>query len=365
MGFETLEGHAMKSKNVRRGSFSSLTTRPWGPLRVLSLAVAVGLGWFTHSAQAESPSTGADVILVVGAEGEPEYGKAFSGWADRWEQAARQAGAKITRIGDKLTDDPAGSSDRDRLQAVLAAVAPAGSDPVWLVLMGHGTFTQNVAKFNLRGPDLSATDLAGWLQGITRPVVVISAFSASGPFINAVSHPNRVIITATQSGIEQNYARLGEYLSEAILDPAADIDHDGEVSILEAYLAGSAKVRAFYQSSGRLLTENSLIDDNADGLGSPATAFRGVRAVAKADDPTRSLDGRLAAKITLTPASVRLPFTVEELAERELLEAELERLHAGRSELTEADYQAAVLPLFIRLAKLYQAAESRMTTANP
>lgn len=355
----------MKSKNVRRGSWSSLAARPCEPLRMFSLAVAMGLGWFTNSAQAESPATGPDVILVVGAEGEPEYGKAFSGWADRWEQAASQAGAKLTRIGDKVTEDPAGSNDRDRLQAVLAAIDPAVSDPVWLVLMGHGTFTQNVAKFNLRGPDLSATDLAGWLQGVTRPVVVISAFSASGPFINALSHPNRVIVTAAQSGIEQNYARLGEYLAEAILDPAADIDHDGEVSILEVYLAGSAKVRAFYESSGRLLTENSLIDDNADGLGTAATAFRGVRAVAKADDPTRSLDGRLAAKITLAPASVRLPFTDEELAEREVLEAELERLDATRSELAEADYQAAVLPLFIRLAKLYRAAESRMTPASP
>lgn len=365
MGIETLDGHAMRNKNVRRGIWTSPAACSCRPSHAFALALGVVLGWFASSAGAESPASGPDVILVVGAEGEPEYGKVFSGWADRWEQAARQAGGKITRIGDKVPEDPAGSSDRDRLQSVLAAVDPAVSQPVWIVLMGHGTFTQNVAKFNLRGPDLSAADLSGWLQGVTRPVVVINTFSASGPFINSLSHPNRVIVSATQSGIEQNYARLGEYLSQAILDPAADIDHDGEVSILEAFLAGAAKVRAFYEGSGRLLTENALIDDNADGLGTPATAFRGVRPVAKADDPTRSLDGRLAAKITMSPESVRLPFTVEELAEREVLEGELERLRASRSELAEADYQAAVLPLFIRLAKLYQAAEARMTTASP
>lgn len=354
----------MSSQNVRRTIDATFATGSGRPNRACSLAFAVGLGWFAGLVLAETPATGPDVILVVGAEGEPEYGKAFSSWADRWEQAARLAGAKITRIGDKATDDPASSSDRERLQEVLATVDPAASQPMWIVLMGHGTFTQNVAKFNLRGPDVSATDLSGWLEGITRPVVVVSTFSASGPFINSLSHPNRVIVTAAQSGIEQNYARLGEYLSEAILDPASDIDHDGEVSILEAYLAGSARVRDFYEAAGRLLTENSLIDDNADGLGTPATAFRGVRAVAKAGDPTRSLDGGLAAKITLAPDSIRLPFTVEELAEREVLEAELERLRARRLELVEADYEAAVLPLLIRLAKLYQAAESRPTRAS-
>lgn len=354
----------MSSQDVRHTIDSILAAGSGRLVRAGLLAFAVGLGQLASSVLAETPASGPDVILVVGAEGEPEYGKAFSSWADRWEQAARQAGAKITRIGDKATDAPSSANDRDRLQAALTTLDPASTQPLWIVLMGHGTSTQSVAKFNLRGPDVSASDLSGWLQGFTRPVVVVNAFSASGPFINSLSHPNRVIVTAAQSGSEQSYARLGEYLSEAILDPATDIDHDGEVSILEAYLAGSARVRAFYEGAGRLLTENSLIDDNADGLGTPATAFRGVRAVAKTDDPTRSLDGSLAAKITLAPDSVRLPFTTEELAERELLEAELERLRGRQLELAEADYQAAALPLLIRLARLYQAAESRMPHAT-
>ncbi|TVP99272.1 MAG: hypothetical protein EA381_10280 [Planctomycetaceae bacterium] len=340
--------------------YLSLGLRLW----LVPLLIGWGAMASARPAAAQRPDAAPDMIVVVGAGGEPEFGEAFTGWADSWEEAARRSGAGFTRIGDEKSvagDAAAGLTDRERLQMALTALDPDRSEPVWLILLGHGTFGQNIAKFNLRGPDVSGDDLAGWVRDIRRPLVVIAAFSASGPFINALSGENRVIVTATQSGIEQNYARFGEYVSAAILDPHSDLDHDGEVSVLEAFLAGAAGVRRFYQTSGRLLTENALLDDNADGLGTPATAFRGTRAVAKTGDPTRSLDGGLAAKITLAPDSERIPFTPEEVVQRNELEAELERLHDRRADLGEADYEAAVLPTLVRLAKLYRAAQTRLT----
>lgn len=333
------------------------------------LVAAVAWGWsLVGRVDAQEPTSAADVIVVVGAAGEPEFGEAFSEWADSWEEAARRSGTDLVRFG----DDPASesgsaddSTDRERLRLALAGLDPDNPEPIWLVLIGHGTFSQNVAKFNLRGPDVSAGELAGWVSPIRRPLVVIATFSASGPFINALSGENRVIVTATQSGIEQNYSRLGKYLAAAMLDPASDIDHDGEVSVLEAFLAGAAGVRDFYQSSGRLLTENALLDDNGDGLGTPATAFRGTRPVLRSGDPGRSLDGSLAAKITLAPAVAKLPFTAEELSRRAELEAELERWHVRRGELAQAEYEEAVLPNLLALAKLYRAAEQRLADQTP
>ncbi len=314
----------------------------------------------------------ADVIIVVGAAGEASYGEAFASWAARWQSVAQTAGARSILIGESGSESE--PSDRERLQQAIAALAPdaaareleAGPSataqakaPVWLVLLGHGTFSQNVAKFNLRGPDVSAEELAGWLQPLTRPLVVINAASSSGPFINALSSPNRVIVTATRSGIEQNYARFGEYLSQTIGEPQGDIDHDGEVSVLEAFLAAAAGVRDFYQSAGRIATEHALIDDNGDGLGTPANAFRGTRVVAQPSDASQTVDGTLAARISLAPAAGRLPLTDEEQQQRNAIEAELERLRSQRSQLSEADYQAALLPHLIRLARIYQAAETR------
>jgi hypothetical protein len=39
------------------------------------------------------------VIVVVGAEGTPEFGAQFRNWADRWQTAVQQAGADCRVIG--------------------------------------------------------------------------------------------------------------------------------------------------------------------------------------------------------------------------------------------------------------------------
>ena len=158
------------------------------------------------------------------------------------------------------------------------------------MFIGHGTYDGHAAKFNLRGPDLSAEELAEWLAPMKRPIAVIQCASASAPFINRLAGENRVVITATKSGDEQNFARFGQYMSAAIADPRADLDKDGQVSLLEAYLTACRQVDEFYEQEARLATEHALLDDNGDGLGTPAAWFRGLRATQRAKDGA-SLDG--------------------------------------------------------------------------
>ena len=310
-----------------------------------------------------------DVILVVGAGGEAEYREAFTQWAMRWRDVADAAGANLTMIG--IDDSPGESgeaesaSDLDRLKNTIAALPSQSRQNLWIVMIGHGTSSQSGSKFNLRGPDLSADQLASWLKPIDRPIVIACAFSSSAPFLNSLSGKDRVIVTATQSGQEQNYSRFGDYLSQAIGDAASDIDHDGEVSILEAFLAASAAVRDFYRDGNRLQTETALIDDNGDSLGTKASAFRGIRSIAKAASADQSLDGDRASGITLAPPSVRLPLTAEETTERDEIEAELRGLHARQSSMTDQEYRDAVLPKWIRLAKIYRGAEERSKPAMP
>src|SRR5262249_60020204 len=52
----------------------------------------------------------------------------------------------------------------------------------------------------------------------------------------------------------------------------------------------SRRVAEFYEAEGRLATEHALLDDNGDGLGTPADWFRSVRAVKKVADGA-SADG--------------------------------------------------------------------------
>ena len=149
--------------------------------------------------------------------GAPEYAVQFRHSADHWQAAARKAGAESIMIG---LSDQAGVADRDRLRSILAERRPASPEPLWIVLIGHGTYDGREAKFNLRGPDVTDLELSDWLAPVKRPVVIIDCASASGPFINRLSGNNRVVVTATKSGNEMNFARFGQYLAEAIADPS-------------------------------------------------------------------------------------------------------------------------------------------------
>ena len=49
-----------------------------------------------------------------------------------------------------------GTSDLSALKQALAQEPKKSGAELWLVLIGHGTFDGQAAKFNLRGPDVSA-----------------------------------------------------------------------------------------------------------------------------------------------------------------------------------------------------------------
>ena len=266
------------------------------------------------------------------------------------EKAATAAGARPIVIG---REPPEAAADRTRLEQTLAAEPKEGADPLWLVLIGHGTFDKKVARFNLRGDDVTAADLAAWLQPFRRPLAVLNTTSASAPFLNALSAPGRVIVTATRSGNEQNYTRFGDSLAAILGDPAADLDQDGHLSLLEAFLAASARVDEFYQTEGRLATEHALIDDNGDGLGTPAAWFRGLRATKKPKDAA-ALDGPRAHQWLLTPDTAAAAQPPEWRARRDALEAALATLRDQKDSLPPEDYYRQLETTLLDLARHYQ-----------
>ena len=156
--------------------------RAWGASLLLACAVISPAR--ATDASPELATNQTTVLLVVGAAGEPEFGRNFSEWADLWETAARQGGAKRITLGLK-TNEPA--NDHDQLQQALAGETKEGLNELWLVLLGHGTFDGKEARFNLRGPDVTATELAEWLKPFRRPLAVINTASSSGPFLNKLS----------------------------------------------------------------------------------------------------------------------------------------------------------------------------------
>jgi hypothetical protein len=314
------------------------------------------------SAAAPAPAATADrpcVLIVVGAPGTPEYAAMFGRWADQWQAAATKAAAGSIRIGQ---GEEAGGSgtDRDRLQAILAekaAGAGAGAnapEPLWIVLIGHGTFDGREAKFNMRGPDVTDLELAGWLAPLKRPVAVLDCTSASGPFLNRLSGDNRIVVTATRSGHEGNFARFGEYLAGAIADARSDLDKDGQVSLLEAFLTAAGRVDEYYRTHAQLATEHALLDDNGDHLGTPPDWFRGVRATRRAKDGA-PLDGIRAHQLHLIPSDRERGIPAETRQRRNQLELSIAALRDEKGHLADDVYYGRLETLMVELARMYRA----------
>lgn len=337
--------------------------KPFNPISTCLLRVAL-LPWAIQLAVADQqPPVSSDrptVLIVVGAPGEEEYGKAFTDAARRWEKACATAGAKLTTIGLDTNATP----DRARFEQALTQEAKDGPGACWLVLLGHGTFDGKETKFNLRGADVSLTELAAWLKPFRRPLAVLDTSSASGPFLAKLSATNRVVITATRSGSEVNYARFGGYLAEAITDPAADLDKDGQTSLLEAFLIASRRTADFYTTEGRLATEHSLLDDNGDALGTPSDWFRGVRAVKRAKDGA-SPDGLRAHQFHLVRGGADAGLSTAARARRDELELSIARLRDLKASLDEVEYFRRLEPLLLDLARIYEQSEKEKENSPP
>jgi hypothetical protein len=293
-------------------------------------------------------------VIVVGAPGTAEYEAQFQQWADLWQAAAEKASAELIRIG-KAPE--AGATDRERLHSVLAEKSAPSREPLWIVLIGHGTYDGREAKFNLRGPDVTDLELSQWLAPLKRPVAVLNCASASGPFLNRLSGENRIVVTATRSGHEENFARFGQYLAEAITDPGADLDKDGQVSLLEAFLTASSKVDEYYRVHSQLATEHALLDDNGDRLGTPADWFRGVRATRRAKDGA-PLDGIRAHQFHLLLSDRERAMPAETRQRRNELELAIAALRDEKDNLLADEYYGRLEKLMVELARMYRDLEA-------
>lgn len=302
-----------------------------------------------------------EVLIVIGAPGEDTYAKEFRNWAERWKTALQLSAIKVIDGTQPINTDEQNAQQKTDLQAILDWIdtasnvtpnkQPAQLADRWLVFIGHGTDDGGITKFNLRGPDISAKELSKALDGRTANWTVINCHSSSSPFINAVSKKDRIVVTATKSGSEQNYSRFGEYLSMAITDEEADLDHDRAVSLLEAFLAASNRTAQFYADENRLASEQALLDDNGDGKGTPAAFYRGTRAV-KAPAEGMALDGSFAAKKIVRYLGELPTLTSQDSNELVELESQVEEVRKLKQTMGTDEYYEKLESLFLKIARL-------------
>jgi hypothetical protein len=311
-------------------------------IRVTLLVAIAGLVFVPVPSAAEQRFA----LIVCGAAGGPEYASQY----DRW-------GAELSKtLTDSLRFDPAfvtllsdtkGTNTAATAENVRRAVASVGArmtrdDVFFVLLIGHGTFDGIDAKFNLVGPDLESAEWSALFSALPGRVVIVNTSSASFPFLERLSAPRRIIITATDSPAQRYDTIFPEYFIRALVDPAADLDKNDRVSIWEAFAAASAGVRRHYQQRGQLSTEHALLDDNGDGVGNEVT--------------TPGDDGSLAARTYLDetlPGSLPTDEVLLKLLQRKsTLEAELEDLKIRRQFLTAPEYAKEFERLMIDLSQV-------------
>ena len=287
------------------------------------------------------------VMVVAGAGGEEEYTSLFSEWAGTISNAFEGNSTELVNVSNK----PENTDARKIIEMKLKEWAVDKGNEIWVLLVGHGTFDGKKAKFNLVGDDVSDLEFQSWLKPHKGPLVFINTSSSSAPFIRTLSGPNRVIATATKSGYEQNFCRFGGYISSALEQKKADLDKDGAVSVLEAFLIASRKVEEYYRENDRLASESALLDDNGDGRGTPANWFSGVR-INKESQENKVADGKIS----------RLVFPVVPLKEKGIsqtfrkkrtqIENKIETLRSLKKTLDVDVYYRDLEKLFLELAKL-------------
>ena len=284
------------------------------------------------------------VMIITGAGGEEEYAELFAEWGGSLVKAFDGNAAEMVHI----TNKPEDTGARKTVESTLKKWVEKPDVEIWILLVGHGTFDGKAAKFNLVGNDASDADFKHWLKPHRGPLVFINTSSCSAPFIRSLSGPNRVVATATKSGYEQNFCRFGGYMAAALGQAGADLDKDGAVSVLEAFLIASRQAGEFYRENDRLVSENALLDDNGDGMGTPADWFRGVRTQKKAKGKS-SADGKLSRLVfpVIPPAEKDIPAPLRK--KRLAIEAKIETLRSLKKTLEAEIYYRDLEKLFLEL----------------
>ena len=291
------------------------------------------------------------LLILVGLAGDPEHGELFHKWGGELAEAAGHLGVPAEHVI-YLVDQPeegekhvSGKATVEEINKTFDRIAKEATpeDAVYVVLIGHGSYDGKSAKFNLPGPDISAADFNTLFKKLpTRQIVFVDTTSASGPFVNELSGPGRVVIAATRNGSENFSTLFGGYFVDALTGDEADADKNRRVTMLEAFQFAKAAVQRAYDKEGLLSTEHAVLDDNGDKAGS-------------VDPSTAGPDGKVAALLAIGSAAdaASLPTDPKLRAlvlEQRDMEHRVESLRLLKESMDPAKYQSELEKLVTDLA---------------
>jgi hypothetical protein len=278
-------------------------------------------------------------VIVSGLGGTPEYQAQFDKWATDLEHNL-QVNGPDTHI-QKITG---AAATRDNLRRSLVGLADSmhADDAFSLMMIGHGTFDGSEYKFNIPGPDITASELADLLNRLpAKRQLVVNMTSCSGASLAPLAKKDRVVITATKSGNEKNAPVFARYWIDGLQDPAADSDKNGTVSALEAFEYARRKTTGYFESEKLLATEHPLIsdDESRNSLRDPKTGGQALKAAAF--PVLRAPSQNVAAA---NPQKQQL------LNKKQQIEAKIDRLKYEKASMEPEEYKQQLTSLLLELA---------------
>jgi len=279
-------------------------------------------------------------VTVAGLGGEPDYEQRFSATAkelDKVFKASGEGAHVFTLSGAQAT--------KARLTETLATVAreAKAEDELVVILIGHGSFDGTEYKFNLPGPDISATELAALCDRIAaKKQLIVNTTSASGGSVAALERPGRGVIAATKTGTEKNATVFARYWLEALEDPTADLDKSDSISAMEAFEYADRKTAAFYETQKRLATEHAVFEDTGKG--------EAVRAAGKGEGGL--LASMTVVRIGASQKAANDPAKRGLLAKKEELEQKIDALKYQKAAMEPDEYKKQLTDALVQLASV-------------
>jgi hypothetical protein len=285
-------------------------------------------------------------VIVSGASGGEKYAEQMNTWRGDLRTALinrYQFKPEFVKI---FVDETAPAGDKGSAENVRRFFgelkkSSTKDDFILVILLGHGTFDGDVAKFNLVGPDMTAKDWTDVLNGLQGRVTLVNTTEASFPFLETVTAKGRVVITATDSAAQKYATVFPEYFVKALNEASTDLDKNGRTSVYEIFAAASAAVKQHYEQRGQLTTERALIDDNGDGKGREASA----------DGPDGGL-ARIAYLDSETAAASGNPEVAALIKRRQALEQEAEEHKQLKGVMPDTEWNAKFEKLMLDLAQV-------------
>ena len=215
-------------------------------------------------------------VIIAGSGGDPEYREKFADWAvqlrqtlvDQMQRSKQEISVFLEPPVDRFEDVRPVDLDALRLFFSELAKNHQADRDLYIYLIGHGSYLNGTTSFQIPGPDLNPAELKHMIDPIpAKRVILIHGGSVSAGFINELSGPNRVLVTAAKSVRELYATEFPGFLIQALREGIADRNRDERISVWEACRQAASLTEAWYRGRGLIATEHAILDDNGDGLG--------------------------------------------------------------------------------------------------